>query len=136
MYKLTYILMIIGLCGCSAHSPFIISNTTDINKKEGTSTYPEHNRTVYITKESLPKTVEYKLLADIEVGKVWYGSSQLVLNSLATTARKIGADAVIDVKTWHQASGWSWSAPHGSGKAVKIIKLNGFDLNTLDGEKL
>ena len=26
--------MIIGLCGCSAHSPFIISNTTDINKKE------------------------------------------------------------------------------------------------------
>ena len=32
---------------------------------------------------------------------VWYGSSNNVLQSLADGARKLGADAVVEIKTWH-----------------------------------
>jgi hypothetical protein len=28
----------------------------------------------------------------------------------------------VDIKTWHQPGGFSWSTPHGSGKAVKLIE--------------
>lgn len=122
-----------GLAGCSAHNPFIIKNTTDI-KQQGTSQYSEHNNRVYIITASLPGTVKYEVLANLEIGKVWYGSSKNVLQSLADGARKVGADAVIDVKTWHQPSGWSWAALHGSGKAIKIIKLDNFDMNSIGGE--
>ena len=133
-YKLLCILLIlVGVVGCSAHNPFIITNTTDINLQE-TPQYSEHNNRVYVTTASLPGTVKYEVLANLEIGKVWYGSSKNVLQSLADGARKVGADAVVDVKTWHQPSGWSWAAPHGSGKAIKIIKFDNFDLTTLIGE--
>ena len=65
---------------------------------------------------------------------MWYGSSDKVLDSLADGAREVGADAVVEVKTWHQSSGWAWAAPHGSGKAVKITDPAGFDFTTLEGE--
>lgn len=44
---------------------------------------------------------------------------------MADRARELGANAVIQVKTWHQPSGFSWAAPHGSGQAVRIkdVKL-------------
>jgi hypothetical protein len=57
-----------------------------------------------------------------------------VLQSLADGARELGADVVVDVKTWHQPSGWSWVAPHGSGKAVKITKSTSVDLSNLGGD--
>ena len=133
-YKFLYLFLIIfGLSGCSAHNPFIITDTIDIKKQE-TSKYSEHNNSIYVTTASLPGAVEYEVLAILEVGKIWYGSSKNILQSLADGARKVGADAVVDVKTWHQPSGFSWAAPHGSGKAIKVIKSDNFDLNTLSGE--
>jgi uncharacterized protein YbjQ (UPF0145 family) len=68
------------------------------------------------------------------VGKNWYGSSDKVLQTLADAARQLGADAVVEVKTWHQASGFAWSAPHGSGLAVKITDPSSIDLSALTGE--
>lgn len=53
---------------------------------------------------------------------------------LAEGARELGADTVVEVKTWHQPAGWSWSAPHGSGKAVKILEPASVDLSALPGD--
>ena len=126
-------MIVVGLAGCSAHNPFIIKNTTDVNLFEAKK-YPPHRNRVFVTSASLPTTAKYEVLASLEVGKVWYGSSDNVLQSLADGARKLGADAVVGVKTWHQPSGWSWSAPHGSGKAVKITDPASVDLANLGGD--
>lgn len=125
--------MVILLSSCSAHNPFIVKNTTDTITISKTK-YPSHNNFVYLTKSALPADAQYEVLAKLEVGKVWYGSSNDVLQSLADGARKLGADAVIEVKTWRQPSGWSWAAPHGSGKAIKVIESTSVNFGSLQGE--
>jgi len=120
------------LSGCSAHNPFIVKDTTDTALISQTK-YAPHNNPVYVTEASLPSQAKYEVLAQLEVGKIWYGSSNDVLQSLADGARKIGADAVIEVKTWHQPSGWSWYAPHGSGKAIIVTEPNSVDFGSLIG---
>ena len=108
-----------GLAGCSAHHPLILKNTTDVATVAAEPLAP-HSAPVLITEAALPESVGYQLIAQIDVGKAWYGRRQSVLEALAESAREIGADAVVEVKTWWQPSGYSWWAPHGRGKAVKL----------------
>lgn len=120
------------LAGCSAHSPMIVKNTVDTTPPAVANLAP-HQEKVFVTKISLPASA-YDFVSMIEVGKIWYGSSTSVLVSLANRARELGVDAVIEVKTWHQPSGFSWAAPHGSGKAVKFKNKKDIDFNTLGGD--
>lgn len=111
------------LLGCSAHSPMIIQDTTDthiISDKK----YPSHQDKVFLTQQPLPANAEFEVIADIQVGKIWYGPSNSVYESMATRARELGADAVVEIRTWTQPSGFSWAAPHGAGKAVKLKDHN------------
>ncbi len=107
------------VAGCSAHSPFILKNTTD-TKAVSESNYPPHQDKVFLTSEALPPGNRAEVIATIEVGKVWYGGAKSVYESLANRARELGADGVVEIKTWHQPSGFAWAAPHGSGIAVKF----------------
>jgi hypothetical protein len=125
-------LMVTLVSGCSAHNPFIIKNTNDTVVVSQTKHAPHHNP-VYVMESSLPSNAKYEVLGQLEVGKVWYGSSTSVLQSLADGARENGADSIIEVKTWFQPSGWSWAAPHGSGKAIKIIEPASVDFGNLNG---
>jgi hypothetical protein len=120
------------MAACSAHSPLILKATTDTTPISQTKYAPHHNP-VYVMEAPLPPGAKYEVLAQLEVGKIWYGSSNNVMQSLADGARSIGADAVIEVKTWHQPSGWSWAAPHGSGKAIKITEPASVDFKNLSG---
>jgi hypothetical protein len=133
MNKKFFFVLAALLSGCSAHNPFIVSNTTD-TKAESAKKYPAHTNKVFVTEGALPPSAKYEVLESIEVGKVWYGAAGEVKQSMAERARQIGADAVVDVKTWHQPSGFSWSAPHGSGKAVKILEGNIKSLSLPSGE--
>jgi len=110
------------LGACSAHNPFIIANTTQ-STPINNSKYPAHHDKVFVTEQSLPAGVAFEVISTIDVGKIWYGSSNNVLSSMAERARELGANAVIQVKTWHQPSGFSWAAPHGSGQAVRIADM-------------
>jgi hypothetical protein len=116
------------LSACSAHNPFIVTNTAYV-KPAGTQHYPARTGTVLVVEGPLPANVKFELLGDIEIGKVWYGGSDKLWQELADRARAVGADAVIEVKTWHQPSGYSWSAPHAHGQAVRI--LNPEDIHDL-----
>jgi len=107
------------LTACSAHSPMIIKNTTDSHSVSQTQ-FPAHHDKVFVTQQALPSNAVVQEIAKIEVGKIWYGSSKNVLTSMAERGRELGANAVIQVKTWHQPSGFSWAAPHGSGLAVRV----------------
>lgn len=111
------------LLGCSAHSPMIVKNTTNTNMVSSKK-YPSHHNKVFLTQQSLPPNVEYEIIAEINVGKIWYGKSDDVYESIAIRAKELGADAVVEIKRWKQPSGFSWAAPHGSGKAVKLKDLN------------
>jgi len=120
--------------GCSAHNPFIIKNTTDTTAQSAQQ-FPAHNNKVFITAESLSGDA-YEFIASIEVGRVWYGSSSKVHVSMADRARSLGADAVIEVRTWHQPAGLSWAAPHGSGKAVRLKDSVSISASSLKGDWL
>jgi hypothetical protein len=123
--------MAIAMSACSAHNPFIVANTTDV-KPAAAQQFAPHTGPVLIVEGPLPPTVEFVLVADIEIGKVWYGGSDKILQEMADRARALGADAVIEAKTWHQPSGYSWAAPHGHGQAVKILNPDQIrDLPTL-----
>lgn len=123
-----------SLAGCSAHSPFIGKDTEEVHHSGTSQKYDAHTKQVYVTIANLPPGIQYETLATLEIGKVWYGSDDKVRESMAEEARKIGADAVVEIKTWHQPSGWSWSAPHGSGKAIKLVDTAKMDWSDLGGE--
>jgi hypothetical protein len=122
------------LAACSAHSPFILKNTTDSAPAVEAKAYPAHTNKVRVTSSGLPPDVSYEVLERIEVGRIWYGRNETAQKQMAERARVIGADAVISARTWHQPSGFSWAAPHGSGTAVKLKDPQSFDLGTLPGE--
>ncbi|MGH2855381.1 MAG: hypothetical protein ACRDLF_14445, partial [Solirubrobacteraceae bacterium] len=93
---------------------------------------PPYSGQVFVTEQGLPAGVPYETIATIDVGKVWYGSDTKVLATMADRARELGANALIDVKTWHQMAGYSYAAPHGSARAVCIKDLN--QVRSLAGE--
>lgn len=117
MKFLTKLFLATTLCaitiGCSTHTSTILA------------TYPQHQGRVFVTEESLPSNIEFEMISTIEVGKKWYGSSNNALTSTADRARELGANAIIQSRTWFAPSGFSWAAPHASGQAihVKNIKL-------------
>ena len=119
------------LASCSAHSPLILKNTVDSTATA--SRLPPHHEKVFVTEDTLQASA-YDFVSVIDVGKIWYGGSTSVLVSIADRARELGADAVIEVKTWHQPSGFSWAAPHGSGKAVKFRSKSEVDFSKLHGD--
>ena len=118
--------------GCSAHSPMIIKNTYNM---ETSFKYSAHKNKVYLTNEKLStKDYKYEVISPVDAGKVWYGKSGDIYESMAVMARELGADAVIEIKVWFQPSGFSWSAPHGSGKAIKFIDKVPTDFSGIQGE--
>ena len=108
------------IAGCSAHSPMILKNTTDVGPVLS-QRYPSHSNPVLIVEGPLPSDVEYEIIASIDVGKIWYSGADGILVEMARRGRELGADAVINVKRWRQPSGFAWAAPHGEGQAVKIL---------------
>lgn len=134
VFYILWITIVILISGCSAHNPFIITNTSQTIPVSDAK-YPPHSEKVYISSESI-SAGNYDVIGFIEVGKIWYGSSSNILLSMAERARELGADAVIEVKTWHQPSGFSWAAPHGSGRAIKFKNKAVIDFSKIKGEWL
>lgn len=133
MKTLILIALVLALGACSAHSPFILTNTTEGKSATSAKKYQSHSKPVLVTQSGLPADIQYELVETVEVGKIWYGGSSSVDESMAARAREIGADAVILTKHWHQPSGFSWAAPHGSGQAVKILNVDPAAIKTIPG---
>jgi len=107
--------------GCSTHnSPAMV-------------VFPPHQGRVFITEQTLPSSVEFELISTIEVEKKWYGSTANALMPMAERARKLGANAVIQVRTWFAPSGFSWAAPHAAGQAVMVQDINLLESNGIKG---
>jgi uncharacterized protein YbjQ (UPF0145 family) len=85
---------------------------------------PPHDRPVLVLVESqrLPEDVRFEVIERVKVRTGGYRDAEQVLYlRLADRARKLGADAVVDVTLWRQPAGFSWAAPHADGMAVRIV---------------
>ncbi len=133
MKKVVLLFLALIFSGCSAHSTWIAQDTTDTTPITKNA-YSAHGNKVFVSEEIVPDKSQFTTIATIDVGKVWYGSTDNVLESMAIRARELGADAIIEVKTWRQPSGWSWAAPHGSGLAIKVNDPKSFDFSKLKGQ--
>jgi hypothetical protein len=131
--KAAFFLAALMVPACSAHSPFIMKNTTDSKPAGSAKTYVAHTKPIWLTAGGLPARVKYEVLETIQAGRIWYGDSEKVQKQMANRARAIGADAIIYVTTWHQPSGFAWAAPHGTGQAVKLEDPGAIDFNALPG---
>jgi hypothetical protein len=100
----------------------IVHSTTDSTPP--VSRHAPTTGQVFVTAQALPPSVEYERISQIDYGKSWYGGKNDAYAAMAKRARELGANAVIEAKTWHQPSGFSWAAPHGSGTAVRIKDMN------------
>jgi hypothetical protein len=88
---------------------------------------------IFLTSDQLPVNIKYEVIKTLEVSGGWYGKSDDALQWLADEARAAGANAVIEVKTWHQPTGGSWAVPHGTGIAIRIIVPGKVDYSRLNG---
>jgi hypothetical protein len=86
----------------------------------------------FISEQDVDKAL-YKAMKDIKVSKKWYGSTSEMYGYLAEKAHKVGADAVINVHTWHAPAGFAWAAPHAGGLAVKWTEAGRKALPSLKG---
>ena len=72
-------------------------------------------------------------IKEISVSKKFYGSVEEMYGPLAEKARKIGADGVLSVHTWHAVSGFAWAAPHAGGMAVRWTEAGRKALHAFPG---
>ena len=113
----------LALGGCTASSPFIMKNTVTTSAVNPDSASSPYEGKVFVTSQALPASVQYQTLGTITVGTVWYGSGDKAVNQLVAKARKLGANVIIDEKTWWQPPGFSWAAPHATGRAIRVQSM-------------
>jgi len=119
------------LTACSAHSPFILNETIDSAAPDTTA--PASTDKVFITKQPLPPGVAFETVSTIDVGTLFYGSVDRVFVLMANRARELHANAVVEVKTWRQPSGYSYAAPDGSGIAVRVADIKAMESSGIQG---
>lgn len=131
--KLLIVLPVILLSACTAHNPLDVTPVTD-STRASAAVYPANANRIRITREGLPPGTAYTVIGTIDAGSNWYGPDADAEKMMADKARAMGADAIIQAKLWHQPSGFSWAAPHGSGVAVKLSDPASANLDALPGD--
>ncbi len=99
---------------------------------QSTASSPLVSCRTFISERDVDKAF-YRAIKDIKVSKKWYGSTSEMDRHLVKKARKMEADAVINVRTWHAPAGFAWSAPHAGGLAVKWTEAGHEALPSLKG---
>lgn len=87
---------------------------------------------IFLSEKEVDKSF-YTTVREVEVYHGWYGSAVELYGALAKKAQSVGADAVINVHTWHSPKGFSWAAPHAAGMAIKWTSAGRAALPSLEG---
>jgi hypothetical protein len=76
---------------------------------------------VLVSQGALPAGIQYKMIGSVQAdARAGYDNAASLYPLLAVEAKKIGANAVVDVKGGHRVSAFSWAAPYVTGIAVKV----------------
>ena len=85
---------------------------------------------VLVSQAAMPAGISYKVIGTVQAeAQAGYAYAETLYPLLATEARKIGANAVINARGGRRMTAFSWSAAYVSGTAVKVDdpqKLRGF----------
>ncbi|MFK7963585.1 MAG: hypothetical protein AB8C46_06410 [Burkholderiaceae bacterium] len=105
-----------GLVACSA-----TSTSTMTPEAKG---LPAYTGKVFVTEKSLPPGTKFIEVGQVEANiKSGYESGTKLYPLLADEARKLGANAVIEVGGGRRPTLLSWAAAFVYGKAIKIDNL-------------
>ena len=86
--------------------------------------YAPNNGPMCLLAGALPTDIRYQVLGRVTATKRTYGSTEELYAPMAREARKLGADAIINLQADHRFKGpmpWRVTAPTGDGTAVKIV---------------
>jgi hypothetical protein len=86
--------------------------------------YAPNNGQVCLLAGALPSDDRYEVLGRIKATKRTYGSTDELFPLMARKARKLGADAIINLQADQRFKGplpWRVTSPTGDGSAVKIV---------------
>lgn len=84
----------------------------------------EHERTsgpIYLMTSTVPTEIGYEVIGHVKANaRAGYDSVESLYPLLAEEARKVGANAVVEVQGGRAPSAFSWAAPFTGGTAIKI----------------
>jgi hypothetical protein len=129
--NLSILTAVLLVAACSPHGVFNPVGGGELTMASSGKTYPPTTNQIRMIEGSLPEGT-YQTIGQIDVGSGYYGDLKSSEKALADRARSVGADAVINMKLWHQPQGFSWAAPQ--GVAVKLTDPANVDLNKVPGD--
>lgn len=91
---------------------------------QGTRLYAPNNGGVCLLAASPPPEIKYEVIGRVVGTKRSYGGVNEILPAMAFEARKIGADALINMQTGQRFKGplpWRITSPVGDSTAIKIL---------------
>lgn len=86
--------------------------------------YSPNNEDLCLLKGAPPTDIDYEVIGRVMATKRSYGSEEELFPEMAYEAKKIGADAIINVQSSQRFKGplpWRIVAPTGDGRAIKIL---------------
>lgn len=114
----------LSLAGCAATSTSTVSS-----EAKG---LPAYTGKVFVTEEALPPGLQFIEVGEVEAEiKSGYESGTKLYPLLAEEARKLGANAVVEVGGGRRPTLLSWAAAFVYGKAIKVENLD--ELKALKG---
>jgi len=133
MWKWIVIAMILVGFGCAQDNAMMVSDNTTLFNGTADPSHTAQDSKIFLTTDPVPFRDGYKLLGEIKVLTVWWGGFDPVYQEMANKALEIGADAVVEMKTWRQPAGGSWAAPQASGMAIQVNDEK-FDFTKMSGK--
>lgn len=98
--------------GCSPVSSSNAVPATPASQSEGP---------VLVSQQAIPTGIEYKVLGTVKANfRAGYDSVESLYPLLAAEAKKLGANAVVNVQGGRRVTAFSWSAAHVSGTAIRV----------------
>ncbi len=119
MRMLFTLLSILLMAGCGGGVR--VKSVMDQNAKN----YPPNNDgNICLLAGTPPSDVKYEVLGRVVATKGGYGSTDELFPHMAYQARKMGADAVINLQSGQKFKGplpWRVTSPSGDGTAIKLL---------------
>jgi hypothetical protein len=76
---------------------------------------------VLVSQEAVPTGIEYKVLGTVKANfRAGYDRAESLYPLLASEAKKLGANAVVNAKGGRRVTAFSWSAAYVDGTAIRI----------------
>lgn len=122
------ILGAVALAGCGG-----VRSKAEVDKRA--KIYPPTDR-VCLLAGAPPSDIRYETLGRVVATKRTYGSTDELLPAIAYEARRIGADAVMNLQASQRFKGplpWRITSPTGVGMAIKITSGQTLDCTQANG---